>query len=424
MATLPLLLALALAQTAGRPQVPASVLIFTLDDIANVDVSTYGGPALTPTLDMLAAQGVRFLNHQASPTCAPTRRELLTGKFWWTGNGIACALPEANTPAASEVLLPEAMPSYSSALLGKWHLGGAPSGGAWELAPIEHGFDFWLDGMPANVTECGGTGYSNWLRVTASATGHSSEISTQYSPAVTAVDFVQLWPTATEPRLAVVGINLAHAPFHVPPPYALPAGYPTPVTARQKYEAMIVAYDRAIGSMLSVVDMERTLVVVVSDNGTPPNVAGVDSSRAKGTTFRRGVNTPLIIAGACVVNPGRLSTALVCPADVFATAVAVAGGGQAVDGVSLLPILQDQAGFVAHDLVLCGNAWGSPDGDVAAVSLAYKLRRLDPDGDKAIDSEELYDLAADPGELVNEIQNPNLQSVAESMRAWLGARLP
>lgn len=407
------------------PQQPPDILIFDLDDVAQVDVATYGGPAPTPTLDALAARGVRFHNFQSAPTCAPSRRCLQTGQWWLTGNGAACGPAEANTPPLATVFLPEAAAGYSSALFGKWHLGGDPGGGPWEMAPVAQGWEFWLAGVDANVEECDGTGFSDWDRVDAGAAGFVEYPHEHaYEPVATASQFLLNWSSAPAPRLALVCMNLAHSPFHRPPAYALPPGYPATPTTRLKYEAEIAAYDYLIGQMLAAVDLDRTLVIVLGDNGTPPNVAGPDQDRAKGTTFRRGLETPLVIAGAGVA-PGQ-SDELCHLVDLYATVAEASGNAvPPCRGTSLVPLLLGLPHPPPHDFVLCGNQWGVPGGDRAAVSKeGLKLRQLDDDGDGLPDREELYDEHADPGERVNVIRDPAYAAALDALRAFITAEAP
>jgi len=59
-----------------------STLIFTVlffYDAALMDFGCYGGEANTPNIDRLAKGGTMFLNHHASPMCAPSRSMLMTG---------------------------------------------------------------------------------------------------------------------------------------------------------------------------------------------------------------------------------------------------------------------------------------------------------------------------------------------------------
>jgi len=406
------------------------LVLLVLDDVAAADLALYGGPVPCPALEGLAAQGVRFTRALANPTCAPTRRALLTGRWWLTGNGPSCpgGSIDPHTPALGSLVLPASLPaSYTAGLAGKWHLGVNPVLG-WpdERAPIAHGFDFWAAGSPTNVGDCpAGGDYTAWLRVDAQAGWHTSATSGVHEAIAVRSAVVTGWPVVPAPRLAVVSANLAHAPFHAPPPGLLPPGYVVGPGPRGRYEAMVAAADGVLAGVLSVVDLSTTLVVVVGDNGTPPNVAPV-GSKAKGTTFERGVVVPLVIAGGPVVG-GRVVDELVHVVDVGATLLDAAGGSTAgLDGVSLLPLLRDDPGWAApREWALVGSRWGSTDGDVASVrSDGTKLRQLDADGDGVVESLEFYDLLSDPDEMVNLVSDPSWGfSVLEHL-AWTAGALP
>lgn len=417
-----LLAAILLAcSTPSQGQHPPDVLVIVLDDVATKDLV---GLTL-PYIQSLKDAGVTFTNCYANPTCAPSRRSLHTGNWWVRGNGPPCAV-DAETPPLAETWLPEAMPGYSSAILGKWHLGASQTSGV--CAPVSQGYAYGISTGPSNVgdDDCSvnGTDYDFWVRVAGSSSSCTTDTSSQYEPFEVADKLVHNWGLAAQPRLGVVNINLAHTPFHRPPSYLLPAGYPATTTGRQKFEAMIVAYDELIGYMLSALDLDTTLVVVVGDNGTPPGVAGLESAKAKGTTFERGVKVPLIMAGAGVTDPGRTESGLCHVADIFATAVAVAGGSQASDGISLTPALAHLP-QTYHDMVLVGCRWPVDDGDVASVDAAgHKLRWLDHNNDGTADVEQFYDLSTDPSENTNLISDPTYATLIATHRTWLQAHLP
>jgi arylsulfatase A len=121
------------------------------DDLGYGDVSCYGATSLkTPNIDRLAAEGLRFESGYCSAsTCTPTRYSLLTGTYAFRGKRTGIAPP--NAPA---IIQPgtETMASilkragYTTAVIGKWHLGlGGANGPDWngELkpGPMEIGFD-------------------------------------------------------------------------------------------------------------------------------------------------------------------------------------------------------------------------------------------------------------------------------------------
>lgn len=394
------------------------VLVVVLDDIAAADLALYGGPAETPHLAALAADGVRFTRAYANASCSPTRRSILTGE-WSTGeSGVPCGPPTADTPTLDDLFMPEALSGHSSALFGKWHLGGDPLEVAWELAPLRHGFGMWSAGQAANVNTCdGGANYTRWIRADAFGSTWSSGLSLQYEPKAVRDEFLAWWETARGPRLAYVAVNLAHGPFHAPPADLLPPGAPVPVLRRDRYEAMIRAADTILGQMLLAVDLERTLVVVIGDNGTPEQVTP-EPGRSKTTTFERGVRVPLVIAGAGA-EKGLVSDALVHAVDVYGTVLAACGAPipPSSPAVDLGPLLRGKAGAV-RSLAICGHGWGFvAGGNVAAVSATRKLIWFDDDGDGEMDRELYFDLELDPGEQANLIDSQLYQGELAEFRA-------
>ncbi|HRE08864.1 MAG TPA: sulfatase-like hydrolase/transferase, partial [Opitutaceae bacterium] len=94
------------AFAAGKP--PNIILIIT-DDQGYGDVSAHGNPILqTPQLDRLHAASVRFTDFQVSPTCAPTRAALLTGRHEFK-NGITHTILERERLAPGAVTLAEVL---------------------------------------------------------------------------------------------------------------------------------------------------------------------------------------------------------------------------------------------------------------------------------------------------------------------------
>lgn len=119
--------ALALSAFAAKTSQPNIIIIYA-DDVGYGDLSVYGAEAIdTPSLDKLAANGVRFTAAYASAsTCTPSRYSLLTGEYPFR-NQRAQILP-GNAPLIIDPAKPT-IPSvlktvgYTTALVGKWHLG-------------------------------------------------------------------------------------------------------------------------------------------------------------------------------------------------------------------------------------------------------------------------------------------------------------
>ena len=398
------------AQGPGRdPRLPPNVLLIIADDVGWRDISPH---APTPNIDLLRSQGLTFTRAYSMPVCSPTRYSVMFGRYGFR-DGVGDKLdsyhpPSETNPAPAPTLfsLPRMMKArgYGTMLAGKWHLG-ATDLGCLPLTPNLYGFDSYAAGSLGNLAEAPqGSGYFDWLRVDAGA----FSLSTEYATSAVRNAALQWWTNTEAPRFAVVAFQAAHLPLHVPPPELLPKGYPPPRTARQKFEAAVVAMDTALGDILSLVDLTDTYVFFLSDNGTPLEAAASDQdpNKVKGTTFEGGIHVPFVVAGPDVpVN--QTTDTLIHTVDLVATLAALLG--------ERLPI------GVAEDSIPFYEGWKSPrevayaevftaamvdppgtrrppdpgdeDGHVdrAAFTRRYKLREVN-------DEQELYDLVLDPAE--------------------------
>ena len=113
-----------------------NIIVIMADDLGYGDIGCYGAKPenlKTPNIDRLAANGLQFTNGYCSAsTCTPTRFSFLTGKYAFRQNNTGIAPP--NGPAIIQPgveTLPSLLKSagYTTAVIGKWHLGlGGPSG--------------------------------------------------------------------------------------------------------------------------------------------------------------------------------------------------------------------------------------------------------------------------------------------------------
>lgn len=125
-----------------------NVLIVVLDDVGFMDFSTYGGEADTPTIDALAARGVKLSRYYTSPQCGPSRAMLLTGADnHEVGMGSITETLTAEmqqNPGYSMRLPPETLTlgdrlsaaGYRTYAIGKWGIGDIGAN-----LPNHHGFD-------------------------------------------------------------------------------------------------------------------------------------------------------------------------------------------------------------------------------------------------------------------------------------------
>ncbi len=125
-----------------------NIIVILVDDMGFSDLGAFGGEIRTPNLDALANKGVKFTNFHATPVCAPTRAELLTGvDHHQTGIGNFPELRQDNQidkPGYEGYLndrvvtIAERMKDggYYTFQSGKWHLGYDP-----RANPAARGFD-------------------------------------------------------------------------------------------------------------------------------------------------------------------------------------------------------------------------------------------------------------------------------------------
>ncbi len=111
--------------------------------------ATGRGGGLTPNVDRLAKQGLRFTDaHTTSATCTPSRYALLTGEYPWRKRGTGVLPGDARLiiePGRTTVASLLRGAEYRTGVVGKWHLGLGGETLDWngeiKPGPLEVGFD-------------------------------------------------------------------------------------------------------------------------------------------------------------------------------------------------------------------------------------------------------------------------------------------
>src|SRR4051812_5567480 len=105
-------------------QRPNIILVMT-DDQGYGDLGCTGNPVLrTPNIDRFSKEAFRFTEFHVSPTCAPTRSALMTGRHEFK-NGVTHTINERERMTLNATTLPQLLKraGYTTGIFGKWHLG-------------------------------------------------------------------------------------------------------------------------------------------------------------------------------------------------------------------------------------------------------------------------------------------------------------
>jgi arylsulfatase A-like enzyme len=335
---------------------PPNIIFIMADDLGCAHLGCYGGKKiLTPSVDRMAREGLRFTQTYAGHcVCAPSRSVLMTGQHTGhtrvrdnkcmtggvkdeiTGGGRRLPLlPEDVTVA--EVLK---QAGYATGITGKWGLGDPHTTGI----PTRQGFDQWLGYLNQNHADNYYTEYLWRNEEKMVLEGNLDGKRSQYTHdlfADFALDFIH--EHKDEPFFLYVPFTIPHFNHEVPSiePYAdKPWGQTEKIFA-----AKVTRMDKDVGRILDrlkELDIDAdTIVFFCSDNGgvmggtLPPYRGG------KGGLLEGGIRTPMIVRWPGKITPGTVSDARWYFADVMPTLADLAGAKAPdnIDGVSVVPTL-------------------------------------------------------------------------------------
>ncbi len=327
-----LVLGIAVAARAQR-----NVILIIADDLGTDYLGFYEDhqdTAPVPNIRKLLDKGVRFTNAWSNPVCSATRAGMLTGRYSFrTGvGGIVGGTGGSGVLDINELSIPRMLTLYkpngfAKANIGKWHLNN-PTPMSNLNIPNIMGYDHFAGNFIGQLTT-----YTNWTKVT---DGVSSTVTT-YATTETANDAIA-WIDAqnNKPFFLWLAFNAPHAPYHLPPAglhsYTNLSGTQQDIMMNPKayFKASLEALDHEIGRLLDSLQVHHQLdstdIIFIGDNGNTTQTAQISNTdRAKGTIYQYGVHIPFLIAGPSVVNPGRVSEALVNTTDLFATILELFG---------------------------------------------------------------------------------------------------
>ena len=409
------------AASAGRP----NIILVMPDDVGYGDYACLGNPIMrTPSVDAFKKESLLFTQFHVSPTCAPTRAALMSGRHEFK-NGVTHTILERERMTLKTFTLPQMLKTvgYTSGIFGKWHLGDEES-----YRPENRGFDeVYIHGgggigqiYPGS---CGDAPGNTNIDPTLWHNGKFEKTKGYCTDLffAQALKWIDAKRGAKQPFFAYIPLNAAHGPHVVPKEYFEHyLGKPGVTEEMAKFFGMVENVDTNFGRLLAKLKewglADNTLVIyLASDNG---GTAGVKIFNAgmkggKNTTYQGGTRVPCFFrwpAGG--IPAGVECAALSAHLDLFPTVVEITGATlsaevkQQVEGRSLLPLLKNpRSEWTDRTLVHHTGRWTT--GKVADAK--YAKSAIQNSRFTLVNNDELYDLKADPGEQTNVIaQHPEV----------------
>lgn len=436
------------ARAAERPNI---VFIFSDDQTARA-VGCYGNQdVITPNLDRLARDGVRFTNHyNTTSICMASRCSVMTGLYEYRHgcNFEHGDLERRFVQQSYPVLLRQA--GYFTGFAGK--IGFVLQGEKFEaLAPL---FDEWAGGPGQTFYE---TAKNEGIAKYADEYPHCSRAYGAWGR-----DFLKKAKESGKPFCLSISFKAPHLP-PTPDPIDLklyegktftrPQNYgvanakhlsPQVKTSRaatnyrewvndydsaaRTYCALITGVDVAVGMLRDALNREglagNTVIIFTSDNGYNSGSHGFGD---KVIPYEEGSKSPLIIYDPRLPkrHAGQTSAAVAANVDMAATMLALAGVATpaGIDGQNLLPLLTNPSGKVREALPLF-NFWGIPSAQsMAVVTQQWKYIYWYYAGDGMQPTEELFHVGQDPFEMKNLASDPAYADRLATMRRFYDAEL-
>jgi choline-sulfatase len=434
-----------------------NVLILMADQLNPAALPAYGNKIVkTPHIDALAERGVVFESAYCnSPLCAPSRYVFLTGQLpSRTGGFDNAAELAADIPTFAHYLR---RAGYNTVLAGKMHFCGADQLHGFEerlttdIYPADFGWTpdwdhpeqrpSWYHNM-GSVIDAGPCIRSNQLdfddEVTTSARRKLYDIARRerdrpfclvvslthpHDPYAISDDY---WSRYREDEIEAPRVSASAAPDdphsarlrHVCDMANMPVSERQIRNARRAYHGAVSYVDDQFGVLCRTLREthldDDTIVVVLADHG---DMLGERGLWYKMSFFEGATRVPLIVSAPGRFRPRRVA-ASVSLVDLLPTLVELAGDGAPVqpyaaplDGRSLLPHLSGTGG---HDEVI-----GEYTAEGAIAPLVMIRRGRQKFIHTPSDPDQLYDLAADPDELVNLADAASVQPYrAEVAARW------
>ena len=348
---------LSLAQ--GEETPPNFILIYC-DDLGYGDVGCFGSEKhRTPRIDSLATEGMRLTSfYSTSGVCTPSRSSLMTGCYprrvnmHQSAQGEWVLFPVARKGLnPGEITVAEVLRSkgYTTACVGKWHLGDQPP-----FLPTRQGFQSYL-GIP----------YSNDMGARQRKKNPPLPLMRDERVIDAPVKQDTLTKRYTDEAIRFITEN-RERPFFLYLPHTFPH---LPLYASEsflgksangRYGDSVEEIDWSTGRILDKLTElkldRRTVVMFASDNGAASRAGGSNAPLRghKGSTWEGGMRVPCIVRWPGVVPAGVECDAVTSTIDVLPTFAAISGAqaptDRVIDGKDISPLLRGDSGAVSpHD---------------------------------------------------------------------------
>ena len=412
---------------------PRNVVIVVTDDHRYDMMGFMGHPFVqTPHMDSLARNGVHVANaFVTTALCSPSRASMLTGLYAHRHRVV-----DNNNPIPKgTVFFPQYLQraGYDTAFIGKWHMGGGLDG-------PQPGFDRWVSFKGQGTYRPSADGLNiDGRRVPQK--GYITDELTDF-----AIDWLNGRP-AQKPFFMILSHKAVHSefipaerhrgryansPVPKPPTRAVPdAAANKPVWVRNQrnswhgvefpyhsdldvdayyraYAETLLAVDESLGRVLGWLReherLENTLVIYMGDNGFMFGEQGLIDKR---TAYEASMRVPMLMQAPNLIPAGSTATGLAANIDIAPTVLDAAGlvAPAGLDGVSLLPMLRGERPAV-RDALLYEYYWerNFPQTPTIHAIRTERFKYIHYQG--IWDTDELYDLASDPAEASNLIDDP------------------
>ena len=329
---------------------PPNFVFILTDDLGYGDIGVFGAEDIsTPYINGMAANGILFTDFYAtSSVCSPSRASLLTGRFPQRMGLNSVFFPESLTGMPTNELtkaqlLAEA--GYTSAIVGKWHLGHMHP-----YLPLQRGFDEYF-GMP----------YSNDMASAVYIRGNEvvehfvDQRHTTRKFTEEALDFIER--NADRPFYLLLSHIMPHVPLYASDDFI-------GTSKRGLYGDVVQELDWSVGQVLEKLEAEdllqNTLVVFTSDNG--PWLVMRDHGGSAGHlregkfyTFEGGMRVPTVAMWPGTIPSGSVYEGMATMMDWFPTFAHLAGtvipDSVVIDGENILPVLLDEGSRKGSDFL-------------------------------------------------------------------------